>query len=154
MLAIKDVNRVPFGGAFVYRHVISGAEFRHHTVPYLFEQVKKHCEANGYEFTNKEFTENVCANAYPGTCHEVDDTGFPTIMERVVDAAKAVVRHARGGFKGTEQEMYDLRHSICVGCVYYGGETGGTWMAIACKKCGCTGLKLRWKNEACPIGLW
>lgn len=154
MLAIKDPNLVPPGGAFVYRHVISGAEFRHHTVPHLFEQVRAHCLANGYEFTNKEFTENVCRNAHPTVCHEVDDTGMPNIAERVVNAAQAVVRHARHGFKNTEQELYETRHAICAGCVYFGGESGGTWNAIACRKCGCTGVKLKWSQEKCPLGLW
>lgn len=154
MLAIVDPNKVPHGGCFKFIHPISGAEFRHHTVPNLFEQVRKHCEANGYEFTNKEFTENVCANAYPGTCHEVDDTGFPTFTEKVVSAAKAVVRHARGGFKATEQEMYETRRGICGQCVYFGGDSGGTWLAVACKKCGCSSLKLKWAESVCPIGLW
>lgn len=161
MLAIKDPSLVPPGGSFFYKHTISGAEFRHHTVPHLFELVRKHCEANyeyfkanGFEFSNKEFTENICANAHPGVCHEVDDSGFPTIVERVVTAAQAVVRHARHGFKGTEQEMYETRRAICGGCVYFGGDSGGTWSAIACKKCGCTSLKLKWANETCPLGLW
>lgn len=154
MIAIRDPNMVPPGGAFVYRHKTSGAEFRHHTVPFLFEQVRKHCEANGYEFTNEEFTRNVCENAHPQVCHEIDATGMPTLVERAANFASAVVRHARHGFANTEQEMYDKRHGICVGCVYYGGESGGTWLAIACRKCGCSGLKLKWANEKCPLGLW
>lgn len=154
MLAIRDPNIVPHGGCFKYIHTLSGAEFRHHTVPHLFEQVRKHCEANGYEFTNQEFTENVCANAYPGTCHDVDGVGVPTLVQRAANFATAVVRHARHGFKGTEQEMYETRRAICGGCVYFGGDSGGTWMSIACKKCGCSGKKLFWKSEACPLGLW
>lgn len=155
MKRIKDPNLVPPGGAFVYRHSKSGAEFKHHTVPRLFEMVRKHCEANGYEFTNKEFTENVCSNAHPRVCEDVDDiTGLPPFIERAKSLAKEVVSWGKHGFKMSDEELYNVRLGICRSCPYFGGETGGTYFSIACRKCGCSGLKLKWASSKCPLGLW
>lgn len=155
MKRIKDTNLVPPGGAFVYRHKISGAEFRHHTVPHLFEQVRKHCAANGYDFAPSEFTENVCSNAHPNVCEEVDDiTGLPPLVERIATFAKAVVSHGRSGFRKSDDELYQERLAICTACPYFGGETGGTYFSIACRKCGCSGIKLKWAGTKCPDGLW
>lgn len=154
MLRIKDQNRVPHGGAFIYRHPISGAEFRHHTIPHLFDQVHKHCLANGYEFSGQEFTENICANAYPGTCEEVDDTGMPPMIERVKSVTKAVVSWGRSGFKMSGDELINFRLGICQACPYWQGEAGGSYRTGLCKRCGCSGVKLALPHSTCPDGKW
>lgn len=154
MLRIKDSSLVPPGGAFRYVHAVSGAEFKHHTVTHLYEMVRKHCESNGYPFDNAEFNNNVCANAHPMVCHEVDDAGLPPLVERVASFAKAIVSHGRNGFKSSNEELQEQRLSVCRQCSFYGGETGGSWFGILCRKCGCSSLKLKWRSSKCPIGSW
>lgn len=155
MVTIKDPNLVPPGGAFVYRHKISGAEFKHHTVPRLYEMVHQHCASNGYEFSNAEFYQNVCENAHPQVCHNIDDaTGLPPLTQRVASFTKAVVSWGRSGFKMSDDEMFQHRLGICQSCPFYGGESGGNYFGITCRKCGCSGLKLKWKNSKCPLGSW
>lgn len=153
MLAIRDPNKVPFGGAFVWKCSECEATFRHHTPPHVFEQALKHSQSNGHPFSNELFTQSVCEHN-PEACHEVDGTGFPTLTEKAVSVAKAVISHARNRFKGTDEELKNLRLSICSSCVYYGGEAGGTWFSVVCKKCGCSGLKLKIEKSTCPLGLW
>lgn len=69
MAEVKDPSLVPHGGAWVFKHPLSGAVLRHHALGPMFAEVTRYNQAKGYPtITLQEFTDNVCANAYPGTC--------------------------------------------------------------------------------------
>lgn len=157
-LRIKDPNLVPHGGAFIYRQPETGAEFRHHTVPHLYEMARKHAQANGLEFNGDTFIKNVCANTYPGTCEEVDSDGNPSWYQMAVSAADAladtVMRAATLRQIVTDKDMIEKRQGICEACPEWTGVLGGSLISGGCRLCGCSGVKLALPGQKCPKGLW
>lgn len=143
-----STSRVPVGGTWTYVNPENGFPIRH---PYFVEakkQAKAHRIANGYpiglEFDD-QFEENVCANAADGTCFEFTP---PTLGEKMASLGRALMNAARSGFKTVSQEVFLERKSICQDCEYYGGSS--SIFKVACKKCGCGGLKLSLLKSVCP----
>lgn len=156
ILQVKDPNKVPHGGKFIWKCSDCEAVFFHHTVPHLFDQAKKHCEANGHSFSNAEFTKSLCANTPGDTCHEVDegDHHNPSWYTLAVQAADAMVNWAKIGFKLSSQEVLENRQLICQSCPEWEGLTGGSYLSGRCRRCGCSGVKLALPSERCPMGKW
>lgn len=157
-LRITDPSHVPFGGAFVYRHPDTGAEFRHHTVPHLFEMARKHAQANGLAFNQDDFIKNVCSNTPGGICHETDEHGNPSWYQMAVSAADAlgdtVMRAATLRQITADKDIIQMRQGICESCPEWTGVLGGTLLSGGCKLCGCSGIKLALPGQKCPKGLW
>lgn len=143
-----STSRVPVGGNWTYKNPENGFVIRH---PY-FNEVKKlakqHRLANnfpiGLEFDD-QFEENVCANAADGSCFEFTP---PTLGEKMASLGRALMNAARSGFKTVNEETLMQRRAICQECNFYGGSSG--LFKVACKKCGCSGLKIHLSSSVCP----
>ena len=71
----------------------------------------------------------------------------PNIFKKISKLAKAVKKHAEGGFENVEPEEYANRLQICSGCEFQ--------KDAKCIKCGCfLNKKAWWATEDCPIGKW
>lgn len=152
MRKILDTATVPPGGYFVYIDKDSGHRIAHPYYTELKKRAKSHRAANEYPIGsnwNDEFDTNVAENT--PTAHSVEYKP-PTIVERMSSAGKALYKAALSGFKVVTDEVFMQRKAECESCAFYGGETGV--LRIACKKCGCSGIKLHWPSERCPIGKW
>lgn len=144
-----STSRVPVGGTWTYVNPENGFVIRH---PY-FNEVKKMAKAHraannfpiGLEFDD-QFEENICANAAEGTCFDFTP---PTLGEKMASLGRALMNAARSGFKTVSQEMFLERKTICEGCNWYGGST--KLLKVACKRCGCSGLKISLLSSRCPL---
>jgi hypothetical protein len=83
----------------------------------------------------------------------------PSLLSKVVSFAGAVATHVAAGMPIVEEAEYQRRLAICQGdgvqpkCEHYDPEKR------ACLQCGCSGYlliheKIRWADQACPIGKW
>lgn len=151
MKKVRDNSAVPKGGTFIYVHE-NGYEQRHPYFNQLKENVRQYKLANnfpvGLEFDD-EFEQNVCSHAADITCIEFVP---PTLMEKMSNVAKALYRSAKSGFKVVTAEQFEERRQICGACNFFGGTNG--LLKVACKKCGCSGIKLAAATEHCPISKW
>lgn len=79
---------------------------------------------------------------------------LPPLLKRATNFGKAMVNHARDGFKKCPPKIYASRLDICWGCdKLIKDETRET--TGSCTECGCSvSTKARWASEACPIGKW
>jgi hypothetical protein len=98
---------------------------------------------------NDQFEANTCKNTPGDVC--VDFTP-PTLAERLETLAKALAAAAADGFSVAPSAEVERRHAICKECNYYGGQRG--LFKLACKKCGCSGLKLHLQSSHCPANRW
>jgi hypothetical protein len=62
---------------------------------------------------------------------------------------KAVINHAKDGFKKTDDKIFNQRIEICKSCEFYNSASN------RCNRCGCfLDIKAAWNSEKCPIGKW
>jgi len=149
---IQNPTLVPQGGGFVYVDRDSGVRFTHCTVDHLAILARKHRTANNLPIgTNwsQDFIDNVCRNT-PGKICTNDEP--PTAAEKLKILTVALFESARSGFATLQPEEVQARQSICESCEYFSGVSG--MFRVACKKCGCTGLKWHLKSSTCPAGKW
>lgn len=85
----------------------------------------------------------------------------PTVIRRGLNLIKAAAEHASAGFPQASDEQVAERFAICQVCELFEpkGEGRGICTHPSCgcnmKRVGLEGLnKLRWKEQACPIGKW
>lgn len=96
-----------------------------------------------------DFEQNVCANADSNDCY---DESMPPITQRLRTFARAMGSWAASGLKTVSQEDAQKRLEVCEQCPHYNGSS--SILKIACKRCGCTGLKLWLPGSVCPDKRW
>ena len=90
----------------------------------------------------------------PEITETTEEKTLPPILKRAATFGKAIVNHARNGFKRCPTKVYVARLDICWGCdKLIKDETRET--TGSCTECGCSvSSKAKWASEACPIGKW
>lgn len=81
----------------------------------------------------------------------------PSRIERIINLAKAVVRHAGDKFTKVSQDEHDGRMAICKGTKETPKCECFNDVSVTCdhKSCGCfIGNKTWWRSESCPLGKW
>lgn len=146
-LTVENPNRVPAGGSFRARHAVSGTEFRGHTIDLVWKLYNDHSRANGYPEVNRQgIEENICKSTPADICI---DTEAPPLHQRIRQFAGDMTQWARAGFPASKAAV-EARLPICQVCPHWSGETGGSYFSVACRKCGCTSLKLAVHTSVCP----
>lgn len=152
MRKILNTSDVPPGGYFFYRDPESGILLQH---PYYFElkkRAKAHRIINDYPVGtnwNDDFDTNVAENTPTATSVDYKP---PTLLEKMSMVSQSLYRFAVSGMKVVTDAVWQQRKDICEACAFYGGDNGV--LRIACKKCGCAGVKLHLASERCPISKW
>lgn len=155
MRKVRDISAVPKGGTFTYVHEEgTPREFtqRHPYYSQLKQDVRAYKLANNLPvglLFEEEFESNVCRHAADITCEEFIP---PTLLQKMSSLAQAIYRSAKSGFKTVTPEQFEERRQICGACNFFGGTNG--LLKVACKKCGCSGIKLAVLSEHCPISKW
>jgi len=151
MKKVRDNSAVPRGGTFTYVHENNYTQ-QHPYFDQLKHMVVEYKNANnlpvGLQFDD-EFEENLCAHAADSTC---EDFIPPTLLEKMSHLAQALYKSAKSGFATVPAEEFESRRAVCGSCNFFGGTNG--LLKIACKKCGCSGIKLAVNTETCPAGKW
>lgn len=145
-----STSRPPNGGGYwIYRNPENGFVVSHPYYGEVKKRAKIHRRDNnfpiGLEFDD-QFDENICANAADGNCFDFIP---PTLGEKMASLGKALMNAARSGFKTVTQEVLLERKAICQNCEYYGGSSSP--LKVACKRCGCFGLKVHLLSSHCPL---
>lgn len=149
MKKLKSVSRVPHPGFFRFRNWEDGFVIESPNFMVLKARAKDYRNANGFPVGlqfDDQFEENVCDNAFAGTCVEFTP---PTLAEKAGHLAKSLFKWAQSGFSVVSQEVIEARLAICRQCNFYGGEKG--LIKVACKKCGCSAKKAFLATEHCPL---
>ena len=76
----------------------------------------------------------------------------PSAPNRIRNAARAVARFTASGFRKVTDPTLSLRKNLCRACPEWDAE--GYAGLGRCRKCGCSGIKLTWATEQCPLGKW
>lgn len=76
----------------------------------------------------------------------------PGLAQTALNAVKASARFAASGFQKASQPTYLARQALCRACPEW-DDTGHAGLG-RCRKCGCSGIKLTWASERCPLGKW
>ena len=72
-----------------------------------------------------------------------------SFFHKAANFGKAIVTHAVAGFPETDEETVRFRFESCRSCEHF--DEGKT----SCRKCGChLEIKIRWREQKCPIGKW
>lgn len=81
---------VSVGSGFVYVHPQTEARFRHPTLVVLHKIVSDYAQANGLQFSNDEFDDNVCRNTPNIVCTE-SLRGAGDVVHQVLNPISKVV---------------------------------------------------------------
>ena len=79
-------------------------------------------------------------------------TPRPGLGKMALTLAKASARFAASGFRQVRGETLTARKAVCGACPDW-DPTGYAGLG-RCRKCGCSGVKLSWASERCPLGKW
>lgn len=125
----------------------------------LFAQVRTFLSNNGYPLpANFEQTvlENVdeqiqkaAAKAGNEPVEWLRSTEPPTLAEKLTRFARAAKSWAKSGFSVVSDEEFLFRQNQCETCKWWRGSA--SFGLGNCGKCGCTGIKLYWATEQCPL---
>lgn len=150
MKKVRDNSSGPAGGAWRWRDTETGYLITHSNYRGLRHEVIKFLKANnrpiGIAF-DEQFEENICANMPPQVCMEFIP---PTMLEKMGTLAKAlyqVARHAKEPLVSAEE--LQRRREICADCNFFGHSQ--SLIKVACRRCGCSGLKLVLTSSQCPL---
>lgn len=80
------------------------------------------------------------------------NTEPPTLLDRARSFAWAAKDWMRSGMPVTTHDVVQSRLETCRTCGYWSGESSP--FHTACRKCGCTGIKMWMATSRCPIGKW
>ncbi len=158
MLRVRDTNTVP-PGDFRYRDPDTGFLLKHPYYRQLRKNARKYREDNGLPIGllwDEQFDAAVCKEA-PAICYETRGEDEMTLPEKAAAFSQSMKNWALSGFGVLSHEEYTQRLNICRGsvdvprCEYWRGESK---RFVACKKCGCSRLKLFLAGVKCPIGKW
>jgi hypothetical protein len=116
----------------------------------LKSTVAAYRHANSYPvglLFNEEYEENLCAQADPKLCLEFVP---PSLLEKMSTLGRALVNAALNArHPVVSAEEVERRRQICGECNFFGGSK--SVLKVACKVCGCGGLKLFLTTSACPL---
>jgi hypothetical protein len=76
----------------------------------------------------------------------------PTLVDMSKNLYSAMAEWAKAGFVMATEDVVADRKAICVACPEWVGD--GYLGMGKCKKCGCSGIKLRFATSKCPLGKW
>lgn len=144
----NDKAAVPKGGLWKWVCPETGYTIMHPYYAQVKRDVKAYLVANNYPIGlqfDDEFDANLCANAAAGVCSSFEP---PTLLDKANSVTRALAKWALSGFKVREESEVNAIVALCRECPFYGGETGV--LKIACKKCGCSKLKLYLRTSHCP----
>lgn len=78
--------------------------------------------------------------------------GLPTLAGRLL---VATVKHVRAGGRKVSAEQLQERQAHCLGgCTHWDAEAFSGRGRCRHHACGCSGIKLEWPSQACPMGKW
>jgi len=70
----------------------------------------------------------------------------------MIEIILSAVNVVKSGFSQANEDALLKRLKICNSCEFW--DSNG-WQGLGkCKKCGCSGLKLKMAASKCPIGNW
>lgn len=76
----------------------------------------------------------------------------PGLVVKAKTLSRAMRVWASSGFQMATDEDAAARKAICEPCEFW---QGGSYLGAGkCKKCGCSGVKLKLATSSCPIGKW
>lgn len=151
MLRFKKPNIVPPGGGYIYYQEETKTKFAIPTFANLVRKVLDHCKSNGLKIPSEQEIIDNCCKQRPELCYNDES---PPMARQLATFAGSMVAWAKSGLHVASPEILDARVSICQGCEYWGGVTGGTLIKGRCGKCGCNGIKLALETSVCPISKW
>lgn len=77
---------------------------------------------------------------------------LPRLAGRVIVAG---ARHILTGARECTPEELQARRDICAACkAHWDPDAFGGLGRCRHPKCGCSGVKLQWSSQACPMGKW
>lgn len=72
----------------------------------------------------------------------------PSWYEKAANFAGSVVEHVAAGLPILSDDASAARLAVCAGCEHFTAER-------ACRLCGCAmDVKVRWREQKCPINKW
>lgn len=80
------------------------------------------------------------------------NTEPPTLLDRARSFAWAAKDWIRSGMPVATPELVESRFAKCRTCGYWSGESAP--FHVACRKCGCAGIKMWAATSKCPAGKW
>jgi len=75
-----------------------------------------------------------------------------SLASKLTSLSKSLASWASAGFTVVNDAQLAERHSICEACPFW--EKDAFLGTGRCKKCGCSGVKLKLATSKCPIGKW
>lgn len=156
-MKIKDKFLVPPGG-WDYTQPETATHFAVPSWGGLLADVKKHRLGNQLPIPlnfNKQMENDWCAR-HPDKCTFEEDDRPPNLVAAAWEFGKAMIFWAKEGFPKVDNETFERRQKICLGCPFYKGWGDG---AIAiCRRCRCANgrltIKLIMATEKCPESKW
>lgn len=148
----KNPGTPPRGMRWTFVNAEDNFSIQHLHLDILRQKARDYRRLNNYPIGSNwdaDFEANVCSHADSNDCF---DDAMPPVTRRMVNFAKAIAGWASGGFKPVSKEVAAQRLETCESCSYYNGSS--SILKVACKKCGCGGLKLMMPNEHCPLNKW
>jgi len=77
----------------------------------------------------------------------------PSLSRKIVNYAKAGIKHVANGLEHVSTEIQEKRTYICRGCPFR--DPIAKDLICTHEDCGCyIETKVTWASEECPIGLW
>ena len=148
---IKNKNKGPPGGYFIWKDNKTGAVIRKPSYRRLLTAVWVYAKSNELEPPSEASIEaNICENQ-PEICWNDER---PSIVTQAKNLLNDGLEWARRGMPIVSKEVLDARLRTCNGCEHWGGYKGGTLIEGRCGKCGCSGAKLALGTSKCPVGKW
>lgn len=148
MKFFKLQSMVPPNGGWWWVHPESGRKLDGSSYNVLMDEIRRFCRANNYPIPPglDQDVINVICERTPEFCSDGDP---PTVKDRLGMFMRAIVEWVGTGAKVTTHEQFEERLAQCKACQYYNGSSSIT--TIACRKCGCSKLKLFLASEQCPL---
>lgn len=147
MKKVRDNTRVP-RKPWKYTNPEDGTVLQSPYYNVLKGKVKDYRRANNYPIGllfDDQFDEILCAHQ-PEACVEFTP---PSVIEKMGAVTKALFKASRDWRNPVvSAEELERRRAICADCNYFGGFK--SLVKLACRKCGCSGLKLALPSSKCP----
>ena len=111
--------------------------------PGYLEDLLTHARINGESVTLSDAAYAELRSRYSPT---------PALPALAGTAVRALTRFAASGFRKASDSTLLARQSLCRTCPEW--EHEGYAGLGRCRKCGCSGIKLTWASEQCPLDKW
>lgn len=151
-MRIRDEAAGARGGLYIYVNPEDGHRIQHGNVGHTIRMAREYRRLNNYPIGiawDDDVVQNICQNTPPPSC--VED-GPPSIAARAVNLAGSLASWAVQGFSVRSKEEAERIWDICKSCEHYSGSR--SVFKIACKRCGCSSVKVALNGTKCIIGKW